>query len=230
MTLELIHTIDLMLDLYKNPRSIKRFDEYIKKLQGGTMGDLVLPISGFNPMAKDHAIQKLIQLQQLDAEKELKDLLLELNNKLAGQPGRDHFKVALNLADDVMGGWTNRFTSDYDSKFRINAFVARKFCVILYWTSEDYSIDMIRQRAREYIYRTIYFTENRKPITLADHVAQEKFVANETGIPFTYDDEFFQQHKLSDSYAVIFNYFYGDDACRLLNFPTYGSKEHPLNS
>ncbi len=91
----------------KKPRTLERFQEYLKTLQGDTKGDLVMPISGFNPMAKEHILQKLTELKTLNAEEIIHETLFELNNKLTHQPNDKIFKVALNLADDFKGGWTN---------------------------------------------------------------------------------------------------------------------------
>ena len=56
MSFELLPIIDKMLDFYQNPRNSDRFQVYLKMLQGDTKGDLVLPIGGFNPMAKEHIL------------------------------------------------------------------------------------------------------------------------------------------------------------------------------
>ncbi|MDQ3110027.1 MAG: hypothetical protein M3R17_09045 [Bacteroidota bacterium] len=93
----------------------------------------------------------------------------------------DQFKVAINVSDDLKGGWTNRFTSDYDSKFRINALVKRKFCTPLFWASEAYSEELIRRRTLHYCYRSIYWLQNPKPETLQEHIEMEKFVVTESG-------------------------------------------------
>ena len=68
MQFELLPVIDIMLDLYEKPRTAERFQEYLEVLQGGTKGDLVIPIGNFNPMAKEQALQKLIELKTLHAE------------------------------------------------------------------------------------------------------------------------------------------------------------------
>lgn len=221
-------TIDTMMDLYEKPRTVERFNEYIKLLQGDTKGDLVFPISGFNPMAKEHLLGKLFELKKIDAEKIIAETLEELNAENVDEPA-DVFNVALNLSDDLKGAWTNRYTSDYDSKFRINAFSARKFCIPVFWSSEDYTAELVRERTLEYAYRTIYWQTNPKPLTLEQHLNQEKFVVANVKYKRIFPisdcksiDKFYETHKHSDNYSLIFNFFYGNKASASLSFPLFG--------
>ena len=113
--------------LYSQPVSIDRFKQYISKLQGGTKGDLALPIGGFNPMAKEHILQKISELVDLEAERIIEEIIKEFNANLdSSHP--EEITVVLNIADDLKGGWTNFFSTDFDSKFKINALVNRNFC------------------------------------------------------------------------------------------------------
>jgi hypothetical protein len=231
MLFELLPTIDIMLALYQKPRSMERFKEYIQLLQGGTKGDLAFPITGFNPMAKEHVVQKLTELKEIGAEKIIEQTLKEISTKFPSPGNPAVFKVALNLMDDLKGGWTNRYTSDYDSKFKLNALIKRHFCTPIFWTSEKYTQELITERVTEYLLRTIYWFTASKPQTLKDHIEQEKFVAkhknksnpgNEPAIDFTTVDTFYSEHKDSDNYHIIFNFLYGDEASRSLEFPHYG--------
>lgn len=229
MKFEVLPTIDKMLELYQKPRTMERFHEYIRTLQGDTKGDLVVPIGGFNPMAKEHVVEKLLELKNFDAEKIMRDALEELNAELirrGGEKDNSTFKVALNLSDDLKGGWTNRYTSDYDSKFKINALVNRKFCTPIFWTGESFSEQIIRERTLEYAYRTIYWLKHPKPKTLEEHVAQEKFAMQKSQWNENLDalaaETFYQKHRSSEDYHIIFNFFYGDAASKSLEFPTFG--------
>jgi len=62
-----------------------------------------------------------------------------LNLKVAQQNPNLEFKVALNLSDDLKGGWTNHFTSDYDSKFKLKGFVNKNFCIPVFGKRNFYS-------------------------------------------------------------------------------------------
>jgi hypothetical protein len=229
MRFTLLPILDLMLDFYQQPRGLERFQTYLKTLQGDTQNDLALPIGGFNPMAKEHILDKLRQLKELSAEEIMENALQDLNQKFA-QPNPDsHFKVALNVSDDLKGAWTNQFTSDYDSKFGFSGLIKRDFCVPVFWTSEDFTPEKIKQRTLEYALRTIYWLSKPKPKTLAEDLAQEIFVASQIPVQnqeqtadFADFDKFYTENQNSDNYHLIFNFFYGNQAAESLGFPVYG--------
>ncbi len=229
MTFELLPIIDTMLDLYETPRSFERFQTYLKTLQGDTKSDLALPIGGFNPMAKGHIIDKLTELKDLHAEQIMAETLVELSKKLPQQMHKHHFKVALNVSDDLYGGWTNRFTSDYDSKFRFGGLFNKKFCTPIFWTSEHFTETEIKKKAAEYALRTVYWFTNSKPITLQEHLLQEVFVAEQSGFGSKWQAKdtagiasFYNQHQQTEDYSIILNFFYGDEASKSLGLPIFG--------
>lgn len=230
MVFELLPTIDVMTELYRKPRTYDRFREYLGLLQGNKKGELVFPVSGYNPMAKEHAAEKLTELKKLDAEGIARQTIKEANAQWANHSAKGVYKVALNLLDDFRGGWTNRYTADYDSKFKLNALVNRRFCTPVFWTSETYTVSLVRERVMQYMLRTIYWLTHPRPATLQEHIQQEQFVARHLGVitgdqpagDFRTMDAFYQRHKHSDDYAVIFNFFYGDAAAASLGFPRYG--------
>ena len=239
MTFQILPIIDIMLEIYQKPRGMDRFQDYIKTLQGDSKGDLSLPISGFNPMAKDHIIPKLLELKDLEAEILIKKVLEKLNDQFKNEKKDIHFKVALNLSDDLKGGWTNRFTTDFDSKFKINALVNRGFCTPIFWTSENFDAEIIQKRTLEYALRSYYWLNYPKPNTLQQHIQQELFVAQNTllikhnpspleslwTVHWQKWDNFYQKNKETDNFHVIFNFFYGDAVCESLGFPTHGIEE-----
>jgi hypothetical protein len=242
MYFELVPILDTMLDFYEKPRDFDRFQAYLSLLQGETKDDLARPIGGFNPMAKPHVLDKLKELKALGAEKIMAETLADLSLQQENTP---IFKVYLTVSDDFQGGWTNRFTADFDSKFKLNPLIKRQFCTPVFWASEDYSEDIIRERTMEYALRTRYWVNKKtKPVTLKDHFEQEQFVAQkgtpqyvkENDIPnvgkspkLTCDtvflQNFYKTHADSDEYALIFNFFYGDAACETLGFKIFGTKD-----
>ena len=231
MKFELLPVIDIMLDLYQKPRTAGRFREYLQTLQGEkTKGDLVVPIGGFNPMAKEHAIAKLQELKRIGAEKIIEETLQAINKDVAKEPS-SAFKVSLNLADDLKGGWTNHFTTDYDSKFKMNALIKRNFCIPIFWTSEDFNSPMIIQRTKEYCYRSVYWLSYNKPKTLDGHIQQEIFVARKINNKIQHINDikmlndFYERNKDTTEWIKIFNFFYGDDAVVSLGNTPMGIKE-----
>ena len=232
MTFELLPTIDIMLDLYQKPRNFDRFNQYLNILLD-EKGEVTLPVSGFNPMAREHAIQKLTELKELNAEKIIAETIKEVHTRFASHPNQNIFKISLNLLDDMKGGWTNRYTSDYHSKFKLNAYVTRGFCITIFWTSEQYTEDLIKERTMQSALRTIYWLTNPKPKILKDHIDQEKYVSMHIGreackkqtIDFTTTDRFYKQHRDSDNYHILFNFLYGDAASKSLEFPCFAALE-----
>ncbi|MBS1933317.1 MAG: hypothetical protein JST96_04905 [Bacteroidetes bacterium] len=230
MKFELLPVIDIMLDLYEKPATVERFHEYLQTLQGETKGDLSVPIGGFNPMAKEYAITKLRELKKTDVEKIIAETLQLINEDVSDLPSTV-FKVALNLADDLKGGWTNHFATDYDSKFKMNALIKRSFCIPVFWTSEDFNQQMIIQRTKEYCYRTVYRLAHDKPKTLKDHIDQEIMVAKRTGYKIILDfdfnslNDFYEKNKDCTEWITIFNFLYGDNAVESLGNIPLGIKE-----
>ncbi len=232
MKFEVIPILSFMESLYSRAISPLRFQEYLSKLQGDSKDDLVIPIMGFNPMAKEHLLQKVRLLQAFKAEALAVEALQSLNLKLHVAHNLT-LKLVLNVADDLKGAWTNFYTTDFDSKFKFKALIDRNFCTPYFWSSEEdehYNESLIKQRVQEYALRTIYWLDHTKPIKLEDHLKQELFVCTNTrSISPSFDEEtfkqveaYYKQHKSSEDYSVLFNFFYGDKASASLNYPCYG--------
>jgi len=219
-------------ELYQKPISPERFKEYLQKSQGDSKNDMILPIAGFNPMAKNHLLVKIEELEVLKVEELMTSTIEQFNCTLEVDEDMI-FKVVLNLADDMKGAWTNHYTTDFDSKFKLNAFVSRKFCVPYFWTNENYTETLIQNRTNEYLNRTLYWIYNGSPKTLEDHYKQEMFAVKNsskislmnTAKSFDFLEAFYQKHKNNEDYDLIFNFFYGDEACDSLGYKKYGVGE-----
>jgi len=216
--------LDLMLEFYEHPRNQERFDLYLKMLQGNSKGDMELPIGGYNPMAKEHINEKLRELKKLDAERIIAESLTVISCE-------KNFEVVVNLADDLLGGWTNRFTTDYQSKFQLNPLIERGFCTPYFWSGEGYSVELIRERAISQAYRTIYFSEHGKPETLEQHMSQENWVNEKSGITKIEDPKvelLYNSIKHTSNYSTIIAFLYGDEAAESLGFKPLGHSKNPL--
>lgn len=223
VTFKVIPVIDKMMGLYKMPISEDRFKAYLNLLRGGSRDDIVLPIQAFNPMAKSHVIEKLLLLKSMGIE----EIMRSVTDTISFNHDTDvKFQVAFNLADDLKGGWTNYYTTDFDSKFKLNALVERRFCTPYFWVSEEIDIELIKYRTEEYCLRAFFFLLNGKPKTLSDHIRQEKFVAEnsksrKSKIPFediNLAEGFLERHAHSVDYNLIFNFFYGHGGAQSLGF------------
>ena len=233
MKFELIPILDKMEALYQLPRTKERFDTYLHMLQGPAKEDMILPIAGYNPMGKENVLLKIRELKALGAEKIMKEVLDQINEKIAAEEER-YIQVVPNLIDDIGGSWSNRHTTDYSSKFEIGALLKRDFCAPYFWTSESFNPETIAQRTGEYVYRALFWIEKGFPKTLKDLFHQEVYVLQNTD--FTYSkglmsrlshiEEFYQRHQDATDYGLLFNFFYGDKASEFMGYPTYGIKEN----
>jgi len=191
---------------------------------------MALPISGFNPMAKDHILEKITQLQNLGAEKLILSVINKYNSTLKS-PQNNTIKIVLNLADDLKGSWTNSYSTDYESKFKLNGFIKRNFCVPYFWTSEKNTEQTIKTRTLEYLLRTNYRLEHPQPITLKEHLAQEIYVSTRVSLlgeefqsnQFIEIESFYLENKDSDQYDKIFNFFSGDLGSESLSYKQYAN-------
>ena len=232
MQFKLVPILDRMEKLYQLPRTRERFEQYLFMLQGNTKDDMILPIGGYNPMGKEQVLQKLKTLIELGAEDLTEQALSVINREIAGIEHPD-VEVVINLADDLGGAWTNSYTTDFSTKFDLNALVKRNFCTPYFWTSEPFTEALIIRRTKEYLYRTLYWAQNSKPLSLKNHFEQEVFVQTKLKAPGNYSDnqfkgisQFYQEHRHSEEYHLIFNFFYGDEASSSLAFTTFGIKKY----
>ena len=228
MQFRLAPILDQMENLYRLPRTGQRFSTYLSMLQGETKDDMIMPIAGYNPMGKDQVLEKLLALQNLGAERIVATQLDHINETIK-HSGREDISVVLNLADDIGGAWTDRYATDYSSKFDLAALIKRNFCTPYFWTSEDFTSELIHTRTAEYVYRTYFQISHQRPRNLRDHFEQEIFVHDQIGhneslSPHDFSDiaEFYQRHKQSEAYDLIFNFFYGDEASASLGYATHG--------
>src|SRR5437762_67796 len=105
---------------------MNRFQRYLDTMLGGT-GDVVLPIGVANPMAKPHAMAKLDELLALGAEEIGAGAAADAAARLREAPGA--LKASLVLADDVAGGWTNRYLTEASARFPDRVDMKRGFAI-----------------------------------------------------------------------------------------------------
>ncbi|MEL6657437.1 MAG: hypothetical protein AAFP77_19115 [Bacteroidota bacterium] len=229
MPFKLTPLLDRMEEFYLLPRNRQRFETYLEMMLGPDRADIVLPIASFNPMGKDLVLSKIQALKHVNAEGIAKAVVEEVNRKLE-KTTEATINVALNVVDDLGGAWSNRYTTDYTSKFDFGGTFKRHFCLPYLWTSETYTEGIIRRCCLEYIYRFAHWQKAGKPETLRAHVAQEVFVqtnVHQHGLHTEMDidtaiAELAQTEAENSNYSFIFNFFYGDAACEVLSYPTHG--------
>ena len=114
MLLEHLPLLEIHRALYAQPRGPERFRSYLAALTGGG-DDLALPLTALNPMGKQHLLAAAEEWLAAGAEDAAEKALAEAATRVADLPGR--LRLGLVLADEVAGGWTNRFTADFAHRF-----------------------------------------------------------------------------------------------------------------
>lgn len=229
MKFTLLPVIDDMLSLYSLPRGQERFTTYLQLLQGELKGDLSKPLGGFNPMAKEHVREQLEAMKKMEVEKLIAGTLDEINRKAVDS--KSVFQVALNLSDDLMGGWTNLYVSDYQSKFRLSALIRRRFCVVMFRTSESVTENLIRLRTRSACQRSIYASQHGALSTLREHLLQEQYVMQNAGGEYSATQEperckeLYTQHLETQDESLLLDLLYGDPAALSLGRKPSGLRE-----
>src|SRR5215213_8824443 len=146
MRLSFLPLLQIQRDLYAMPRGMERFREYITKMTDPDTGDLALPLVAMNPMGKDHIPALIDEYIALDAEGVAMDAIAKFGSgESSSSPAEKPFKVALVVSDDLKGGWTNRWASEYGHRIESGALIKRGFITGLLWTSEPASIHTVRE-------------------------------------------------------------------------------------
>src|SRR5215475_10408911 len=114
MKLEFVPLLQVQRDLHRMPRGRERFRAYLQTLVDPETKDLKLPLSAMNPMGKDHVPALLDEYLAFDADGLAASAVAEAELRLGHVPGE--FKVTLVIADDAMGGWTNRYSSEFNAR------------------------------------------------------------------------------------------------------------------
>jgi hypothetical protein len=227
MPFAMLPVLAAMQKLYALPRTPVRFQAYLRLLQGNTTADLAVPVQHFNPMAKEALVARLAELQALGAEALAAAVLPGLN--ATAPPGEPLVQVALNLADDAHGGWTNRYTTDFANKFDLGAPLKRGFCTPILWASEAFSAALVRRRTMAQAWRCRYRLAHPRPHTLAEYLAQEVEVARQLGplaLPapagLQAAQAAYAAHAAATDMPTLLAFFYGDEAARQLGHPPLG--------
>src|SRR3954463_15638644 len=130
------------------PRGRERFNEYIKTMTDPQTGDLALPLVAMNPMGKEHVPALIDQYIALGAETIAHEAMTGVSAEFARE-----YQVALVVCDDLKGGWTNRWASEYGHRIEGAAITKRGFITAILWTSEPPSVQHVREAVLTSIYR-----------------------------------------------------------------------------
>jgi hypothetical protein len=228
MTLTFVPLLRVQRELYAMPRGMERFREYIRTMTDAATGDIALPLVAMNPMGKDHVPALLDEYLALGAEE-----IAEQAMNRAAPKGPAHFKVGLVVSDDLKGGWTNRWASEYSHRIEYAAITRRGWLVGILWTSEPASEQNVRDAVLTAIYRADYLQTHAAPHTLGEMLDQEGYAMARAGCttPQLDDDDLaytrsvIRPHLDATDRATVIACLFGDPAAKALGYPPQGLSE-----
>ena len=229
MYIEFVPLLQVQRDLYSIPRGPQRFSAYLKTMVKSDGTDvLVPPLVAMNPMGKDHVPALLDSLLALGAEATAAQTSAEAVSRLPSAPG--NFKMGLVLADDLLGGWTNRYTSEFFHRFQGPTGYKRGWLSALLWSSKVPSLKTVREEVMEVIFRAAYVLQHGPALNLADMLTQEGHVMAMAGCSepsldsadLDYTRMVLQRHLQATDQPTLVACLFGDPAARSLGYPPQG--------
>lgn len=220
-------------DLYDLPRGFERFQTYLAAMRDGD--ELALPPLGIaNPMARPHVAERLDALIAQGAEAAAERALAYAEARLAGVDG--WVRVGLVVADDAMGGWTDRYLSEARQRFLKEYApgpgadgVRWSWTTVLLWSSEAPDNADIARETLSSVYRTLHKLRFGPPATLRALLLQEGRAAAFAGATPTLTGDDLELVRLElepalerGDFATLFPLMYGDPPAAQAGIPTRG--------
>lgn len=232
MNLELVPLLQLQRDLYDISDGQERFRVYLKTMLNADASDAeLLPMVTMNPMGKGHIPAMLDNLLAMKAEAVAAQAIADVSDQV--QDDTDRFKLGLVVADDLMGGWTNRYTSEFNHHFQVEPSLKRKWLTVILWTSDPPSVQTVREETLTTLHRTAYIRRHGIAHTLQEMLYQEGYAMAMAGChqpSLTTDDRVYTQEVISShlatrDYPTIMACLFGDRAAHALGYPPQGLSE-----
>jgi hypothetical protein len=244
MKLEYVPLLRVQREIQGLPRNYARFQHYLRTMLSDDGVELP-PLGIMNPMGKDHVTALLDALLALDADGVGAAAAAEAAAAHPDVPGE--FKIALVVADDLMGGWTNRYDYEFNfrfgaasvpvkrdptepSGFRLPRWLKSLWLMGTLWSSEPASERAAREAILLTVHRFAYVHRHGPPRTLRDVMAQEGHVMAAVGCagPVLDDEDIEYTREVlipfldaGDKRTVI-ECLFGDEAGRTLGFTPRG--------
>ena len=232
MRLSFLPLLQIQRDLYAMPRGMERFREYIRTMTDPETGDLALPLVAMNPMGKDHIPALIDEYIALDAEGIASKAVADATAKAVSLRPKE-YKAALVVSDDLKGGWTNRWASEFGHRIEGGALLKRGFLTGILWTSEPASAAIVREAILTSIYRAEYLQTHSAPKTLRGMLEQEGYAMARAGCTspaldaddLSYTRAAIAPHLDAHDRATVIPCLFGDAAAVALGYPPQGLSE-----
>jgi len=198
MYLDYVPLLQVMRDIQSVPRGqppdfngMKRFKKYLGTIFDQDRKVCKLPtLLAMNPMGRDHVTALLDAYLAMDGDGIGARVTKEVAAQLADVPGE--FKIGLLVADDLMGGGTNRYECEFG--FRFGADYSRTgdgpprsrwlkdyWLAGVLWSSESPSERAVREAILTAAYRVAYHHRHGAARTLREMLTQEGQVMARAG-------------------------------------------------
>lgn len=244
MKLEYLPLLEVQLGLQRLPRNSARFHEYLRIITNRD-GIELPPLGIMNPMGKEHVTALLEALVALDADRLGAQATVAAEAALAHVPGEA--KIGLVVADDLLGGWTNRYDYEFTLRFGgglthckpdVNApsgfslprWLKHFWLTAVLWSSEPASARAVREAILLPAYRLAYVHRHGPAKKLRDLLAQEGWVMKMADCPgpvlddddLAYTREVLQPYLETSDKRTVIECLCGDEAGRTLGFTPRG--------
>lgn len=231
MTLTYRPLLAVQRELYTLPRGMERFRAYLDTIRDARTGNLALPLVAMNPMGKDHVPALIDQYLAMDADGIAAGAARESGESLAAADGT--LEATLVISDDLKGGWTNRYASEFSHRFEGQALFRRGWAVGILWTADPPSEVAVREAVLTAIYRAVRHASHGAPATLDDMLRQEGWVMARAGCTsptldpedLAYTRAVIGPHRSATDRGTHMACLFGDACARALGYPPLGLSE-----
>jgi hypothetical protein len=178
MRIQYVPLLHVQRDLYRLPRGMERFREYLRTMVNETGDNVALPpLVAMNPMAREHVPALIDEYLAQNADDVAAAAVAEAQAALADVPGE--FSLAVVACDDLMGGWTNRYATEFamrcgnTSRDGKRAQERSKWITVQVWSSERASVAQLRVEILIAAFRVAYQITHGPARTVREMLAQE---------------------------------------------------------
>jgi hypothetical protein len=231
--------LQVQRDLHGIPRGMERFRQYLRTIANEDGTSLGLPsLVTMNPMGKDHVTALLEQFLAMDADGIAARVLAEAVTVLENEPG--DFKATLVIADDLKGGWTNRYATEFTLRFpggasmpgtiRPPKWTTHFWVTGVLWSSEAASERAVSEAILTALYRAVYLQRHGAARNLREMLAQEGYVMSRAGCTgptldeddIEYTREVIEPFLEAGDMRTAVECLFGDAAAQTLGFTPHG--------
>src|SRR5262245_5867011 len=242
MNLEYVPLLRIQRELHDIPRGLGRFRQYLRTIMNESRSTVELPsLLAMNPMGREHVTELLDALLAMDADAVAARAVAKATAVLAQKPW--DFKVALVVADDLKGGWTNRYATEFthrfgpdhlrsksDMRMELPRWLDHFWITALLWSSEPASERAVREAILTAVYRMAYMQRHGPALTLGAMMSQEGKVMAQAGCTeptldaddLAYTREVLIPYLDATDMRTAIECLFGDAAARTLGFTPRG--------